>query len=798
MPRVSMYMMSGDSEAPGRPARGIGVAFLLLAAALVFAHPPSALATTLQQADAVQAAAATGDQLYLELVINSVATGKIVPVLNSGKQFFVSIDDLKQAGLPLATSYEQVDVAGLPRVKTEYDSNNQRLVLTVPPSWLPEQKIGSDKAYERNKPVSSLGAVVNYDVYTSDTEQGTSQTSAWTEVRAFGDKGVVSSTGVYSQTYSGEQSQPNHYVRYDTTWSLSDDESMRTYELGDYISRSLAWGSSARLGGVQVSRDFSVRPDVITYPLPRFQGEAAVPTSVDLFINGYKASSSQVDPGPFTLTNVPFINGAGEAVVVTTDALGRQVSTTVPFYVSSQLLGQGLSDYALSAGALRKEYGSDSFAYGASAGSGSYRYGVTDFFTLEAQGEVAKDLTQGGLGGVLALGNYGNLNLSGSHSDGPDGRGGQVSYGYRYNTRSFSLSAQQMLRDRGFSNLSVYESDLFGLSKKSSQVTGSVSLNRFGNLGGGYFDVEASDGSRTRLVNLSWSKPLWYDSSFYLSMNRDLGERGWGSTAQLVVPFDMLGTVSSSLEHTQDGRDNQRVNYSRSVPSQGGLGWNLGYANNEGGHGYRQFDATWRSAHTQLQAGTFGSETQTRWADLSGSLVLMNGTLYPANRINDAFVLVSTDGQEGVPVRYENQLVGKTDASGHLLVPWASSYYAGKYEVDPLELPANMEVAKVEQRVALKSGSGYLMRFPMKRMVAANIILVDDNGVVLPVGSYVTAANSPAAYVGWDGLVYMEGLAVSNKLLVRLPDDKTCRASFRLDAQGDQIAQVGPLTCRGD
>ena len=38
-----------------------------------------------------------------------------------------------------------------------------------------------------------------------------------------------------------------------------------------------------------------------------------------------------------TLTNVPFINGAGEAVVVTTDALGRQVSTSVPFYVTSTL-----------------------------------------------------------------------------------------------------------------------------------------------------------------------------------------------------------------------------------------------------------------------------------------------------------------------------------------------------------------------------------------------------------------------------------------------------------------------------
>lgn len=79
----------------------------------------------------------------------------------------------------------------------------------------------------------------------------------------------------------------------------------------------------------------------MTWPLPAFSGEAAVPTSVDLFINGYRSGSTRLQPGPFTLTNLPYINGAGDAVLVTTDALGRQVSTTLPFYVSSDLLKQG-------------------------------------------------------------------------------------------------------------------------------------------------------------------------------------------------------------------------------------------------------------------------------------------------------------------------------------------------------------------------------------------------------------------------------------------------------------------------
>ena len=59
-------------------------------------------------------------------------------------------------------------------------------------------------------------------------------------------------------------------------------------------------------------------------------------------------------------------------------------------------------------------------------------------------------------------------------------------------------------------------------------------------------------------------------------------------------------------------------------------------------------------------------------------------------------------------------------ASGHLLVPWSSAYYRGKYEIDPLNLPANVQSPSVEQRVAVRRGSGYLLEFPLARVIAAS------------------------------------------------------------------------------
>ena len=98
---------------------------------------------------------------------------------------------------------------------------------------------------------------------------------------------------------------------------------------------------------------------------------------------------------------MPWISGAGEATVVTTDALGRQVSTSVPFYVSNTLLREGLSDFDFTLGALRNNYGIKNADYGAGAVSAIYRYGLTHWLTLSAHTEDRQGLTNAGLGGDI-------------------------------------------------------------------------------------------------------------------------------------------------------------------------------------------------------------------------------------------------------------------------------------------------------------------------------------------------------------------------------------------------------------
>ena len=739
-------------------------------------------------------------QLYLELVVNQMNTGSLVNVQQRAGQLYVDANVLKDAGIHLPiTPPAQVGLDSVPGLHSEYDIPGQRLLLDVPPDWLPEQVLGRRSSYPRSEAMSSFGVLFNYDLYLNDTDDAGSYLAAWNEVRLFDSWGTLSSTGQYRRSLvsAGDNQLDNGYLRYDTTWRFSDDERMLTYEVGDLISGALAWTSAIRMGGVQISRDFGVRPDLVTYPLPQFSGEAAVPSSVDLFINGYKSSSENLQPGPYTLTNVPFINGAGEAVVVTTDALGRQVSTSVPFYVTSTLLQQGLSDFSVSAGSVRRGYGIDDFAYGPGVTSGSLRYGLSNSLTLESHLEASDSLALGGVGANFKLGNFGVLNSAVSQSR-FDGRGGrQASLGYQYSAQRFSFAYQRLQRFADYADLSVIDADYISLSRRSEQVTLALNLDRFGSLGAGYFDVLAADASRTRLLNLSWSTPLWFNSSLYVSANRDLDDSNWAMQAQIVVPFDVRGNFSFGTERSATGVTQNRVNYSRSAPTQGGVGFNLGYAHGDTAD-YRQADLTWRLQSVQLQAGVYGSSAQqTRWADASGSLVWMDGQTFAANRIDDAFVVVSTGGFPGVGVRYENQWIGNTDKNGHLLVPWSSAYYRGKYEIDPLNLSATVLSPNVEQRVAVRRGSGYLLEFELSRAAAASVHLVDGKQQDLELGSAVlNEQNGARAVVGWDGLVYLENLVQHNSLQVIRPDGQPCKAQFALPPATDQVPLIDPVVCQ--
>lgn len=749
---------------------------------------------------------------HLSLVINHYDTQRVVPVTRRQSAFFVSSADLLQAGIPAEHLPQgEVNVSALPNVRAHYDSAGQRLMLTVPRDWVPERDTAFNNGLRRAEPKYGHGALLNYDLYTSTTEHFGGQASVWHELRYFNGNGVLTSTGAMRKKLSGNLRQPEGYMRYDTTLTFADEDDATQWSLGDVISDALTWSSSVRVGGISYGRDFSLRPDLVTWPLPAFSGEAAVPTSVDVFINGYRAGNTQLQPGPFTLTNMPYVNGAGDAVLVTTDALGRQVSTTLPFYVASDLLKPGLSDGAITVGSLRRNYGIDNFDYGPLAGSASYRYGLTDYLTLEGHGEAAQSLALGGAGAVVKLGRLGVVNGAWTQSQMLGENGNQLAWSYQYSTSLFSVTTQHSRRDREFGNLALYDQrnlsqqrqgveqgPIASLSRNTSQYALTMNMGDFGNVGAAWIGVRSFDNKKTELLNLSWSRNLWHSSSIYLAASRDNQRGDWTFAMSLQIPIGETDSAALSMERMPDSGTMQRINYSHAMPTDGGFSWDMAFARQSQTRNYQQGTLGWRNNHIELQGGGYGeSSTMTWWGEALGSLVFLDNQLFTANRINDAFAVISTGGHGGVPVNYENQPVGKTDRDGYLLVSGVSAYYPASYSINTLNLPADTQVKETERKIALRRRSGYLVEFPMVQERVASVILHDENGEDIPVGSEVEREGKSAAIVGYDGIAWLENLDETNALHIRLPDGKRCDTRFTLLANPEHKLQTyGPLTCR--
>lgn len=220
-----------------------------------------------------------------------------------------------------------------------------------------------------------------------------------------------------------------HASRLDSAYTFADVNTLRRYVAGDFITGGLAWTRPVHLEGVQVRSDFSMSPDLVTFPLPSVAGSAAVPSTVEVLADANLVVSNQVDAGPFETHQVPVMSGAGTITMTMTNMLGQQVTVTQPFYASSSLLTPGLTTFAAQAGLARRNWGAARYDYGKLAGAAIYPRGLTRKFTIEGSMEGTPGALMAGAGGVAQIGNLAVLNFAAAASTGSRQPGAQISVG---------------------------------------------------------------------------------------------------------------------------------------------------------------------------------------------------------------------------------------------------------------------------------------------------------------------------------------------------------------------------------
>ena len=775
----------------------------------------------------------TAFKFYLELVVNTYATQKVVPVILKDDTYYLprkELQDLKIEYQHFTSESEltdqEIQSLGLNPITSDwvklhthgsdytvaYSSQHQQLMLNLPSQWLPKQMLGKDYWYERTRAKSGFGLLNNYDAYYVVPHEGAKTLNLYTEQRIFSPYGSFANSGIY-RNIKGEndQNKSDEYIRYDTNFRFDHEDKVFTLELGDiYSSQKNSWTNSVRMGGIQLKRNFSIRPDLITYPLPQFSGDVALPSTVDLFINGTKNTTEQLQPGPFLISNVPFINGRGEAVIVTTDAVGRQISTTVPFYISGDLLKAGLFDYSVSAGKLRENFGIENFDYGDFVASFDGRYGLSSWLTAEGHIEGNEKIWNAGIGAVTQLGNWGVLNASYSHSamdERPDhfksDTGHQFTASYQYQQRHFGFNVLYNRRSESFSTLANYYSSGL-LSVNSTENTSAnvyVSSNQAGTFGLGYFNLKRNgEADDTELLSLSWAPVLpsfLNGASVSLSANQDLNDQAWSGVLQVSVPLGMSNhRVNAGYQYQENGFDSSYVNYNYQMPTDGGFGVDLTHRFNDSGDDYSQAQIRYRNRYFNASAGISGSDDYDQWYGFAGSLVWMKNSVFLSNRLGESFALVSTNKNPNIPIRYENNLIGETNKKGYLFVPNVTPYYGAKYSIDPLSLPSNYSTPLIEQRTSAKLGTGIVVDFPVQKVQSANVYLKLADGKAVPTGAVVHQEGKNSTYVGMDGMVYIESVDKENRLQVVVEGAMTCLANFKAELDLDEIQTIDDVICQ--
>lgn len=230
---------------------------------------------------------------------------------------------------------------------------------------------------------------------------------------------------------------------------------------GEFAPPIDSFQGGGRIVGLSAARAYSViRPFQNIRPSGRQAFILDRESLVEVEVNGIVVERLRLQPGPFSLADFPFGQGANTVRLLVDDDRGRREIAVFDLFGGSGLLGKGITDFGLSAGLVeeggRLRYGNTL------AGTGFARYGLTESLTVGGNAQAVGARSQAGLVAVhgTKLGLF-QWSASASHNGdtGNEGYIGAVDY-----LRQFSLFENQDTRfTASFQAVSRHFQDAFAL-----------------------------------------------------------------------------------------------------------------------------------------------------------------------------------------------------------------------------------------------------------------------------------------------------------------------------------------------
>lgn len=653
----------------------------------------------------------------LSLGVNGVPKGDIVVYL-TGADVLAPVADLQTAGLKGFAGRRETVGKGLfvslaslaPGVAYEVDVTQAALRITAQPDYfattvvdLQGVKPPAGIRYSRN---TSL--FINYSFDVNNLKQFSS----------FNEAGL-SLAGKYLLDTTLFSTLGGRLVRGLTNLTFDDRPNLRRWSLGDSLAVTTdPLGGSLTLGGFSVRKDFALDPYFLSFPQQSLSGTLLLPSAVEVYRNGTLVSRQMLPPGNFNLQNIPVSAGAGLSQIVIRNILGQVQQTQSSFYLNTQALAQGLSQYQFDVGLVRRNFGTTSFQYSGLGYQAFYRRGLTSWFTAGGRFEGEGGRFNGGPVFALSppIGAFG-----GSAAASYDGSfaGFAATLTYSYLLTPLNLGAQAQLMTPRYTNVSLvaaqdralYQVSLFGGFAVGPWVTFVPEYNhaRFRDAGP----------SQSAGLTLQFELPL----NFFLIVGTHyMDQRALGSSinlsANLTFSFGEGSTASAIYDHQagapSGNGDLVGLQLQKSLPLGPGYGYLL---QAQSGQGQQRgvADLEYRSNYGFYQADLAERNGQDM-SDLifSGGLVALGGRVFATQPIRDGYALIRTPGLSGVAGTLYNQPMGQTDSQGDLLVPNLIPYFGNELGINEHQIPINYEVDSTKEIIAPPLRGGAVATFPVR------------------------------------------------------------------------------------
>ncbi len=742
-------------------------------------------------------AVAASDRMLLELRVNGSSVGMAF-VLIRHQHILIDADALRRAQLPVASATEQrvgkmtfVDLTDYASAGTvKLDSAAGRLTLDLPARAFAAQNLQLNTHPALLSPVTVPSAYVNYAFNAGTLGQQTS---------VYLDAGFAFGQGLLRDDPSWGNAQG--FSRGLTRFEYDDLSHLRRLTLGDQYAYSTdGLGGTVLMGGIGVVRAFDLDPYLVTFPQPSINGLLQAPATLDIYKNGVLVGQRQVAAGPFNLAGLGLGPGANNVSVVIHDPFGGTRTLQQNFYGASQVLAQGLSDYAFQGGIER----TSTLANGYESGRGvlllRQNYGFTDCLTAGYRVEAQNGLVNAGTSLSVRLpAGYLSGGVASSQYDGRQGQGRSLAY--QYNDRYFSVGAGMQTYSSGYARMG---DDLLAAStrpRRVSYVSASWSPSSFFSVQASAGDIRYVSGLRQRNAGINAAFNLPAGMSLLIGVNRQLnrpGDNDHQLLANLVIP---LGMTSVGFNAGRDGNSGSSygVSAQRSVPSDNGWGYSVNLQNGRaGGTDLAQLDYQGRDGLVQVTAQRFGGQSSGNLL-VSGSVIALDDHLYFGRALQSGYAVVQTPGMANVEITHENLPIGKTDANGNLLVNNLLPYQSNKLGIDQNSVPAQYQIDATQQTMSVPRLGGVVVTFGVHALHVVRGVLM-MHGQRLQYGSATLRHDGRTlkTLIGLDGSFYFPDLPAGSYVLKTPLAQGRLNCPFSVPVGNRSLTRIGAVSCTVD